>query len=351
MVTQIAARAGAWLDGVPIAAQDMRLEAVAAMLTSAGTAGTTGIAAAQGIRNGVGSPLACTWTSGLSFTLNAGTCFIQGTASATAGLYTATLDTTTTLAVTTADATNPRIDSVIAVVSDVGTSSSTTLFKILAGTAAPSPVAPTLPANALLLCNIAVAANAVALSAGVFTDKRVKTVCSGGILPYSNVAGATIAGPKGTVVYDEATDRFASLDGSGNARQPKFAPFAPVATQGPASVTAVLNSYTDIVTATVTTDGVTLLEVYAYWPTASDSTPTVGDYLATALTQDGGTISGTLPFVWRVETTSAINGNGGSLRAWTTPAAGTHTFALKAAGTGHNFTIAYPYIRVMASFQ
>lgn len=346
MVTQVAARAGAWLDGVAVAGQDLRLELGSAGLTSAGASTTTGISATQGVRPAT-SPLACTWTSGMSFTLAAGTCYIQGTASATAGMYVATLDTTTTLTVTTADATNPRIDSVIAVVSDVGSSSSTTLFKILPGTPASSPVAPTLPANALLLANIAVAASASTLSAGVFTDKRVFTVPPGGILPYGTTTGATINGPAGSYVDDLATGRLRRLDGSGNARQALTGQFTPVSGSG--GSTTVTTSAVTLASASVTTDGVTEIEIVARWFGFNSFTATVGDVIQLSITVDGSAVD-----TWdlRVDNTSTSVGLGGTYLSYTTPSAATHTVALKAlfSGSASSYTSAGAKIRVAPAF-
>lgn len=355
MVTQLTARAGLWLDGVAAAANDLRLQVAAAMLTASAATATTGIAATPGVRQGVGTPLLSTWTSGMSFTLNAGTCFVQGTASGTAGLYEATLDTTGTMTCTTSDPTNPRIDSVVAVISDVGSSSSTTLFKILAGTPAPSPVAPTLPANALLLCNIAVGANVSVLSAPNFTDKRVYTVCSGGMLPYGNVAGASIAGPAGSPVLDMATGRWKSLDGAGNAIQPKIGAFAAVTVSNSANVTAPLAAYGTILSTSVTTDGATEIEIYAQWNGQYiSSTGTVGDYISLAAAVDGAFIQ-PYPIISEFTTTIVSNPQqGGSLRAWTTPAAGTHTVTLQARSRSNGanpFLVANSSLRVMPSQQ
>src|SRR5512142_2024607 len=129
MVTSVTTRQALFLDGCSDAGQDLRLQGVSASLTATGATGTTGIAATPGVRQGVGNPLKCVWTSLLAFTVAAGTAFVQGSASALAGLYPVGLDTTTTLTCTTADATNPRIDSVAVVVTDNGDATSTAVVK------------------------------------------------------------------------------------------------------------------------------------------------------------------------------------------------------------------------------
>jgi|SRR5882672_1913316 len=183
MATSVNARNDVWMDGVTVAGQDLRLQQASATLLGASSSGSTGIATRAGVRPGLGSPLLVSASSGMNITVNAGTAFVQGTASATAGIYTACLDTTATLTVTASDPANPRIDNVIAQVVDNGNATSTTTINIQAGTPASSPVAPTLPSNSLLLATIAVGALAASIVAGNITDKRVFTVASGGILP------------------------------------------------------------------------------------------------------------------------------------------------------------------------
>ena len=68
------------------------------------------------------------------------------------------------LAVTAADATNPRID--IVYLSSAG------VVSYLAGTAAATPAAPATPAGGLLLVEISVAANQTTVVTGNITDKR-----------------------------------------------------------------------------------------------------------------------------------------------------------------------------------
>lgn len=357
MVVQVNARSSAWLDGIAVAAQDLRLQQVSGTLTSAGASGTTGIAATAGVRNAVGAPLACVWQSGMTFNLNAGICFVQGTASAIAGLWNLTLDTTALLTVTASDPTNPRIDSVIAVVVDNGNGTSTAVFKILPGTPAGSPVAPTLPANALLLANIAVAAAVVVLSQVNFTDKRVWTVASGGILPYGNTTGAAITGPKGSLVYDIATDRFRSLDGTGaanSAKQPKIGAFAPVSQSSGLTTLAQSPTWTTIASVSVTVDGSTEVEVILTWGGFYPTTTAVaGDQANISLnldTQGAGGWTSYNSFYYRQDSTNIGQGGGGQYSAWITPAAGTHTiFASGQVSQARLYNLSGAYLRARPS--
>ncbi len=347
MALGVNARAGAFLDGVAVAAQDLRLQEHSAHLTGASPSGTTGIAARPGVRPGLGSPLLVQASSGMNITVNAGVAHVQGTASANAGMYTACLDATATITVATSDPTNPRIDNVIAQVTDVGTSSSTTVLTLQTGTPAPSPVAPALPANSLLLATVAVAANTSTIVAGNITDKRVYTVAAGGIVPMDTSGGLT--GQAGLYAHDTVTGRLRASDGSGNARQPKINAFAAVSNTV-ASATALTSGYTNMVSVTVTVDGATEVMIFCSWPAiVPASGVAVGDYLETVPTIDGGAVGNVN--ITRMDSTSLNVADGGCIFGWTTPGAGSHTFALSASAIGHNFTIQNPYIRVAPSLQ
>lgn len=182
MGTSLTARTGFGLDGPTVAANDVRLQVVAGMLTGASPSGSTGIAARPGVRPGLGSPLAVTASSGMNVAVAAGICFVQNTSSTTAGLHPVCLDTAGTITLATSDVTNPRIDNIIARVVDNGDNTSTTTVERQTGTPAPSPVAPTLPATSLLLAQIAVGAGVSSIVGGNITDKRVDTAASGGII-------------------------------------------------------------------------------------------------------------------------------------------------------------------------
>jgi len=244
------ARAGAYLDGVAIAAQDLRLQEHSGALTGASPSGTTGIAARPGVRPGLGSPLLVQASSGMNITVNAGFAYVQGSASANAGVYTACLDAAATLTVATSDPTNGRVDNVIAQVTDLGSSSSTTVITLQTGTPAPSPVAPALPANSLLLAQIAVAANTSTIVAGNITDSRVFTAAVGGIVPMDTSGGFT--GQAGLYAHDTVTGRLRVTNGSGAAAQPKVGAFA-ASSNGPvATFLSTVGSWTSAVSTTGT---------------------------------------------------------------------------------------------------
>lgn len=355
MVTSVALHNAVWMDGVTVNANDLRLQNTSGLLTGASPSGSTGIAARPGVRFGIGSPLQVSASSGMSITVNSGVAFVQGTASTTAGMYTACLDTTSTLTVTTSDPTNPRIDNVIVQFVDVGSSSSTATINIQAGTPNASPVAPTLPANALLLAQIAVGAGVSTITGGNITDKRVYTVAAGGILPLASTSGG-ISGAAGLYAHDISSGRMKVSDGSGNARQPKIGALAAAYTQVNGSVATVTGSYTTITQVTVTCDGSTELEVFAQWVSLSPAAGTAaGDYCDFGLVMDGfvnGFIFGNnAPSRIRADSASTNSFGAGNVRNWITPAAGTHTFGLIAESTFHAFTINQPFLRVAPSLQ
>jgi hypothetical protein len=357
MVTSVSMRNATWMDGIQVNAQDLRLQAVAGRLTGASPSGSTGIAARPGVRYGTGDPLKVSASSGMNVTVNAGFVYVQGTVSATAGMYEGCLDTTSTLTVTTSDPTNPRIDNVIAKFVDNGDNTSIGTVAIQPGTPAPSPVAPTLPANSLLLATIAVGAGVSSITAGNITEGRVYTVATGGIVPMKDVTGG-ITGQAGLYAHDLSTGRLKVSDGAGNARQPKIAAFAPVSASSSTSPIVVTNpAFSVVVSLAVTVDGVTEIEFLASWFGFGQSpSPTAGSRITNQIWMDGVFITGAgQALEWNyVKTWSgdASGGEcGGSFRGIYTPAAGTHTFAWYAGATAANMYIVYPWFRIAPSVQ
>lgn len=356
MVTSVALRNVTWFDGVQVAAQDLRLQSTAAHLTAASPLGATGIAARPGVRFAPGNPLLVSASSGMNISVAAGFAFVQGTASATAGMYEGCLDTTSTLTVTTSDPTNPRIDNVIVRFIDNGNNTSTGTVEITAGTPAASPVAPALPANSLLLATIAVGASVSSITAGNITDARVYTVATGGTLPMANTSGG-ITGPPGLYAHDLSNGRLKVSDGSGNARSPKVAAFAPAATSSPAFFDVTSTSYQAVISTSVTVDGATEIEATFTWQRIIQETgsPSINDVIVAAFstTSGGGgtyTWPGTIDGGFNIYSNGSSFWSGGMWRGWITPAAGTVTIYVLASlgGTSH-YRISGPGLRVQAS--
>ena len=132
---------------------------------------TTGIIGSASLAVGANSP------AGMSVRVAAGWGAVVGTTTTDMGVYTFYNDALTTLTITTADATNPRIDLVCATVRDAFYSGAfnDVIFQVIAGTPAGSPVAPALPANSISLATVAVGAAVTQINTGNITSTRVAT--------------------------------------------------------------------------------------------------------------------------------------------------------------------------------
>jgi hypothetical protein len=132
---------------------------------------TTGIIGSASLAVGANSP------AGMSVRVAAGWGAVVGTTTTDMGVYTFYNDALNTLTITTADATNPRIDLVCATVRDAFYSGAfnDVIFQVIAGTPAGSPVAPALPANSISLATVAVGAAVTQINSGNITDTRVAT--------------------------------------------------------------------------------------------------------------------------------------------------------------------------------
>jgi len=110
----------------------------------------------------------------MSVQVAAGGAFIDGSESTNQGYYSVYNDAIKNITITAAHATLPRKDIIVAKVQDAQYSGSTNAWSlvVVTGTANASPVAPTAPANSLLLAVIDVAANATTITNGVITDWR-----------------------------------------------------------------------------------------------------------------------------------------------------------------------------------
>jgi hypothetical protein len=130
---------------------------------------TTGIIGSSSLAVTQNSP------AGMSVRVAAGWAAIVGTTQANMGTYTTYNDATTTLTVTTADPTNPRIDRVVVTVRDAYYTGAfnDVIFQVLAGTPAGSPTAPATPANSISLATIAVGAAVTQINTANITDTRV----------------------------------------------------------------------------------------------------------------------------------------------------------------------------------
>lgn len=145
------------------------------------------LGARQGVRPG-GTQLQTTLVS-TTITVKAGVACVDPALSTPQGPYWVALPADETFTLTPADATNPRKDITILRVYDHDEDSSGLRLarsEYLVGTAAPSPVEPSVPAGAIRLATIDVPASGG--GSPVVTDRRLPTVASGGILPVASQA-------------------------------------------------------------------------------------------------------------------------------------------------------------------
>jgi hypothetical protein len=167
---------------------------------------TTGIISASSLAVSANSP------AGMSVRVATGWGAIVGTTQANMGVYTFYNDALTTLTVTTADPTNPRIDRVVVTVRDAYYTGAfnDVIFQVLAGTPAGSPTAPAVPANSISLATIAVGAAVTQINTGNITDTRVSVTTNlpvGDITEITAGTGITVTngtGPIPTVAIDTA---------------------------------------------------------------------------------------------------------------------------------------------------
>jgi hypothetical protein len=106
------------------------------------------------------------------------------------GAYVFYNDAPVLLTITTANATNPRWDLIVATVNDSYYSGSTdnVVYQVIAGTPASSPVVPSTPQNSIALAKVYVAAAALAINPVDITDLRVSVTTN---LPIGDITGVT----------------------------------------------------------------------------------------------------------------------------------------------------------------
>lgn len=129
----------------------------------------------QGIRLSGDLQVTQNGTPNMSVNVAAGEALVNGTQNTVSqGAYECLNDATVNLAIAASDPTNPRIDIVVAQVRDAAYSGANNdwVLAVVTGTPAPSPSPPATPANAIVLAQVAVAANATSITSGNITDKR-----------------------------------------------------------------------------------------------------------------------------------------------------------------------------------
>jgi hypothetical protein len=174
---------------------------------------TTGIIGTSSLAITANSP------AGMSVLAATGWAAVVGTTQANMGTYVFYNDATTTLTVTTADPTNPRIDRVVATVRDAYYTGAfnDVIFQVIAGTPAGSPVAPAIPANSISLATIAVGAAVTQINTGNITDTRTNVTTNlpvGDLTEVQGGTGITVTNGTGPIPSVAINSTVATLTGT-----------------------------------------------------------------------------------------------------------------------------------------
>lgn len=174
----------------------------------------------SGARYGVGSgstelQVTQTGTPSMAVLVAAGHGWVDGTESGNQGAYHAFNDAAVTLTIAASDPTNPRKDLVVLKVQDAAYSGATNAasLAVVTGTPAASPSEPAVPANAIVLALVDVAAGVTSIINANITDRRRRASGLGGV---GVVTSATRpASPyEGQVIYETDTDRLYTWTGA-----------------------------------------------------------------------------------------------------------------------------------------
>jgi hypothetical protein len=331
-----------WLEGCTYdgdAGNDLRNSGITAFFYDEGIVAGSVIGVLGGVAGGAGLEVSA--GGGMSVSVQPGSFVVPNSASPASGGYAATLPQSANLTVQTADPSNPRIDIVVAYVSDAGTSSSFGAIEIITGTAAGSPSAPAAPANSITLAQISVPALTTTITTGLITGTRPFTTATGGILV---AAPGAVTGYVGMAGFDAVNARFYHNTNAGGSKQFRVLPWAPVVQAQTADWSLPSASPSVILSAGITTDGYTDIKVTTHITGISQLNPSTAQAVFTVwldgtqicetdlMTNSGDT--GSISHLGYTDAycTSSSTGD--------TPSAGSHTVSWKALGVGGGHTIA-----------
>lgn len=115
-------------------------------------------------------------TPNMGVSVAAGTAFVKGTSATFQGLYHVFNDAAKSITLAAADATNPRIDLIVARIRDAayvaGSSNTWTLEAVTGAAIGATPFEPPLPVSSLLLATVNVPAGATSITNANITDRR-----------------------------------------------------------------------------------------------------------------------------------------------------------------------------------
>lgn len=166
-----------WLQNASHPAENDRL-------TTQALWATTGIVAPTSMAVTANSPVA------MNVYVAGGWAVVIGDIQPEMGAYVFYNDAPVLLTITTANATEPRWDLIVATVNDSYYSGSTdnVIYQVIAGTPASSPTVPATPQNSIALAKVYVAAAALAINPADITDLRVSVTTN---LPIGDITGVT----------------------------------------------------------------------------------------------------------------------------------------------------------------
>lgn len=163
----------------------------------------------------------------MSVDIAKGSAVVFGTENEQQGTYGVTNDATVNVVIGAADPTNPRRDLIVARVRDAFYSGGTNAWALeaVAGTAAASPVDPTVPNNTLVLARVAVAAAAGSITNANITDLHpsipvgiypANSARRPGVLygPYDTATAFSPTPVAGTTIYEQDNNLFLVYNGS-----------------------------------------------------------------------------------------------------------------------------------------
>jgi hypothetical protein len=239
---------------------DLRNSGITAFFYDEGIVGGEVVGVLGGVVGGAG--LQVTPGSGMTVKVQPGSYVVPNSGSPVSGGYSSTLAQQGTLNVQAADASNPRVDIVVAVVIDNGDNTSTGQIQYIAGAAAASPGAPDAPANSIVLAQITVPANTTAITSGMVADQRPFTTAAGGIIV---AEPGTVTGYEGMAAFDKANGRFYHNSNTTGDTQFKTLPWAPIVAVRNESFGISGTAPTSMCQVGITTDGYTDIKVTYHW--------------------------------------------------------------------------------------
>jgi hypothetical protein len=211
-----------WMQTRAHPAEPVRRWLQAAMWSSSGVLGAAEMVVSVG--------------TGLGVSVADGRCVIAGTENAYQGTYYCENRGAATVALAGANATNPRIDLIVACVRDSVYSGSAAsdgfTIEAVTGTAAASPVAPATPANSIVLARVTVPAGVTNIVAGNIVDTR-PLARRPGLQPFTDGDARAVQYPSpnvGDLSYLTASQRYEWWNGTAWVR---LAPIVTVSTAAP----------------------------------------------------------------------------------------------------------------------